>query len=55
MEVCTSFSVEFGNGDFSASEMKKIMAGEKLAELATVDPKRVKRYGSIGVLKNFNQ
>ena len=55
MDESTSFNVEFGNGDFSASEMKKIMACEKLAELATVDPKRVKRYGSIGVLTNFNQ
>ena len=55
MEVCTSFNVEFWNGDFSASEMKKIMASEKVAELAMVDPKCVKRYGSIAVLKNFNQ
>lgn len=37
------FSVEFGNGEFSAAEMKKIMANEKLAEMAMADPKRVKR------------
>lgn len=43
MDGSTNFNVEFGNGEFSASEMKKIMASEKLAELATVDPKRVKR------------
>jgi len=43
MDGSTSFNVEFGNGEFSASEMKKIMASEKLAELASVDPKRVKR------------
>lgn len=43
MDGSTSFNVDFGNGEFNASEMKKIMASEKLAELATVDPKRVKR------------
>lgn len=37
------FSVERGNGEFSAEELKKIMASEKLAEIATADPKRVKR------------
>ncbi|XP_073012878.1 bZIP transcription factor 29-like isoform X1 [Typha latifolia] len=31
------------DGEFSASEMKKIMANEKLAEMALADPKRVKR------------
>ena len=54
MEVQVSMW-NFGNGDFIASEMKKIMASEKLADLATVDPKHVKRYGSIAALKNFNQ
>lgn len=37
------FSLEFGNGEFSSAELKKIMASEKLAEMAMVDPKRVKR------------
>ncbi|NP_001183793.1 Transcription factor VIP1 [Zea mays] len=31
------------NGEFSESEMKKIMANDRLAELALVDPRRVKR------------
>lgn len=39
----TPFSLEFGNGEFSASELKKIMANEKLAEIALADPKRAKR------------
>lgn len=38
-----SFSLELGNGEFTAAEMKKIMANEKLAEMAAADPKRVKR------------
>uniref|UniRef100_A0A7C9CKR4 BZIP domain-containing protein n=1 Tax=Opuntia streptacantha TaxID=393608 RepID=A0A7C9CKR4_OPUST len=38
-----TFSMEFGNGEFSAEELKKIMASEKLAEMAMADPKRVKR------------
>ncbi|CAM8907113.1 unnamed protein product [Rhodiola kirilowii] len=38
-----SFSLEFGNGEFSPEELKKIMANDKLAEMALVDPKRVKR------------
>ncbi|XP_008803311.2 transcription factor RF2a-like [Phoenix dactylifera] len=37
------FSLEFGNGEFSPAEMKKIMANEKLLEMASMDPKRVKR------------
>ncbi|XP_008780305.1 transcription factor RF2a-like [Phoenix dactylifera] len=37
------FSLEFGNGEFSPAEMKKIAANEKLAEMALMDPKRVKR------------
>ncbi|KAG1360645.1 putative transcription factor PosF21 [Cocos nucifera] len=45
----STFSLEFGNGEFSAAEMKKIMANEKLAEMALTDPKRVKRY-RFGVL-----
>lgn len=39
-----AFSLEFGNGEFSGAEMKKIMANEKLAEIALTDPKRAKRY-----------
>ncbi|XP_073012056.1 bZIP transcription factor 29-like [Typha latifolia] len=35
--------LELGNGEFNSAEMKKIMANEKLAELALSDPKRVKR------------
>ncbi|PHU10655.1 putative transcription factor PosF21 [Capsicum chinense] len=38
-----SFSLEFGNGEFSGAELKKIMANEKLAEIALTDPKRAKR------------
>lgn len=39
-----AFSIEFKNGEFTAAEMKKIMANDKLAEMAMTDPKRVKRY-----------
>ncbi|KAJ0229981.1 bZIP transcription factor 29 [Hirschfeldia incana] len=38
-----AFSIEFKNGEFTAAEMKKIMANDKLAEMAISDPKRVKR------------
>lgn len=38
-----AFSLEFGNGEFSGPELKKIMANEKLAEIALSDPKRAKR------------
>jgi hypothetical protein len=38
------FSLEFGGGEFTPAEMKRIMADEKLAEMALADPKRVKRY-----------
>ncbi|XP_058730112.1 bZIP transcription factor 29-like [Vicia villosa] len=38
-----AFSLEFGNGEFSGPELKKIMANEKLAEIAMADPKRAKR------------
>ncbi|KAL2490610.1 Basic-leucine zipper (bZIP) transcription factor family protein [Abeliophyllum distichum] len=37
------FSLEFANGEFSGAELKKIMANEKLAEIAISDPKRAKR------------
>ncbi|CAN8276647.1 unnamed protein product [Cochlearia groenlandica] len=39
----SGFSIEFKNGEFTAVEMKKIMANDKLAEMAMSDPKRVKR------------
>ncbi|KAG2291062.1 hypothetical protein Bca4012_006992 [Brassica carinata] len=35
--------IEFKSGEFNAAEMKKIMANDKLAEMAVSDPKRVKR------------
>ncbi|KAH8510621.1 hypothetical protein H0E87_008243 [Populus deltoides] len=38
-----AFSLDFGNGEFSGAELKKIMANEKLAEIALADPKRAKR------------
>ncbi|KAJ8767129.1 hypothetical protein K2173_013526 [Erythroxylum novogranatense] len=38
-----TFSLEFGNGEFTGPELKKIMANEKLAEIALTDPKRAKR------------
>ncbi|WVZ91829.1 hypothetical protein U9M48_037952 [Paspalum notatum var. saurae] len=37
------FDMEFTNGEFTESEKKKIMANERLAEIALTDPKRVKR------------
>lgn len=39
----SAYSVEFGNSEFTAAEMKKIAADEKLAEIVIADPKRVKR------------
>ncbi|KAG8364394.1 hypothetical protein BUALT_Bualt19G0124300 [Buddleja alternifolia] len=42
-ENSNAFSLEFGNGEFSGAELKKIMANEKLAEIALSDPKRAKR------------
>ncbi|XP_021753469.1 uncharacterized protein LOC110718856 [Chenopodium quinoa] len=39
----SAFSLEFGNGEFTGAELKKIMANEKLAEIALTDPKRAKR------------
>ncbi|KAI4297699.1 hypothetical protein L6164_037577 [Bauhinia variegata] len=38
-----AFSLEFGNGEFSGPELTKIMANEKLSEIALTDPKRAKR------------
>ncbi|GAV73314.1 bZIP_1 domain-containing protein [Cephalotus follicularis] len=43
VDANSSFSLEFGNGEFSGAELKKIMANEKLAEIALTDPKRAKR------------
>ncbi|XP_062192322.1 bZIP transcription factor 29-like [Phragmites australis] len=37
------FDMEFANGEFTEAEKKKIMANERLAEIALMDPKRVKR------------
>ncbi|CAL1355670.1 unnamed protein product [Linum trigynum] len=39
----SKFNLEFGNGEFTEGELKKIMANDKLAEIAMGDPKRVKR------------
>ncbi|XP_047177924.1 bZIP transcription factor 30-like [Vigna umbellata] len=36
-------SIEFGNGEFSSEELKKIKENDKLVEIAMVDPKREKR------------
>ncbi|GAA0171970.1 DNA-binding transcription factor [Lithospermum erythrorhizon] len=36
-------NLEFGNGEFSEAELKKIMSDERLAEVAISDPKRAKR------------
>ncbi|KAF5751057.1 transcription factor RF2a-like [Tripterygium wilfordii] len=38
-----TFSLEFGNGEFSGDELKKIMANGKLAEIVLTDPNRAKR------------
>ena len=43
MDGDISFNLEFGNGEFSAPELKKIMANEKLREIAIADPRRAKR------------
>nr|AFO63287.1 bZIP8 [Tamarix hispida] len=39
----SSFNLEFRSGEFSATELKKIMTNEKLTEIALADPKRAKR------------
>ncbi|KAF9601687.1 hypothetical protein IFM89_021817 [Coptis chinensis] len=41
--ISSNFSLDFANGEFSGPELKKIMANEKLAEIASADPKRAKR------------
>jgi chromosome segregation ATPase len=45
MDGCKTpeISMEFGNGEFSSQEIKKIMENDKLAEIAASDPKRAKR------------
>lgn len=40
----SKFNLDIGNGEFTPAEMKKIMENDKLAEMASVDPKRVKRF-----------
>ncbi|OIW12023.1 hypothetical protein TanjilG_16134 [Lupinus angustifolius] len=35
--------LDFGNGEFSSEELKKIMENDKLSEIAMSDPKRAKR------------
>lgn len=42
--VTNGFTLQFGNGEFTGAELKKIVASEKLAEIAVVDPKKAKRY-----------
>ncbi|XP_038880205.1 uncharacterized protein LOC120071867 [Benincasa hispida] len=37
------FRLEFGNGEFSGVELKKIMANDKLIKIALTDPKHAKR------------
>lgn len=44
-ESSSKHNLDFGNAEFSEAEMKKIMADERLAEIAVSDPKRAKRYG----------
>ncbi|XVF35993.1 hypothetical protein REPUB_Repub19eG0019900 [Reevesia pubescens] len=39
----SKFNFELGSSEFSEAELKKIMENEKLAEIASIDPKRVKR------------
>ncbi|KAF5189879.1 bZIP transcription factor [Thalictrum thalictroides] len=41
--ISSDFNLDFANGEFSGAELKKIMANEKLAEIASADPKRAKR------------
>lgn len=40
----SDINMDFGNGEFSEVELKKIMESDKLAEIALSDPKRAKRY-----------
>ncbi|KAH7446492.1 hypothetical protein KP509_01G058900 [Ceratopteris richardii] len=43
MDGSLNFKLNLPDGDFDGAEMKKIMANDKLAEIALVDPKRAKR------------
>eukprot|EP00250_Pteridium_aquilinum_P013986 c21706_g1_i1 orf=527-2626(-) len=43
MDGSLNFKLNLPNGDFDGAEMKKIMANDKLAEIALLDPKRAKR------------
>lgn len=42
-ENSAKFNFDFGHGEFNDIELKKIMADERLAEIAMSDPKRAKR------------
>ncbi|XP_060199791.1 bZIP transcription factor 29-like [Lycium barbarum] len=42
-ESSSKHNFDFGNAEFSEAELKKIMADERLAEIAVSDPKRAKR------------
>ncbi|KAI5656143.1 hypothetical protein M9H77_24936 [Catharanthus roseus] len=42
-ENMAKLSLDYGNGEFSDAEVKKIMSDERLAEIALSDPKRAKR------------
>ncbi|XVF63740.1 hypothetical protein PTKIN_Ptkin09bG0110800 [Pterospermum kingtungense] len=39
----SKFNFDFGSSEFTEAELKKIMENEKLAEIASLDPKRAKR------------
>ncbi|XP_022772678.1 uncharacterized protein LOC111315315 isoform X2 [Durio zibethinus] len=39
----SKFNFELGSSEFSEAELKKIMENEKLADIASMDPKRAKR------------
>ncbi|PIA57230.1 hypothetical protein AQUCO_00600159v1 [Aquilegia coerulea] len=53
MDGTSTFSLDFGNGEFNGAELKKIMANEKLAEIALTDPKRVKRWSDCSTSISF--
>ncbi|KAK4434593.1 bZIP transcription factor 18 [Sesamum alatum] len=42
-EKSAKINLDFGEGGFSETELRKIMADERLAEIAVSDPKRAKR------------
>ncbi|KAL0351791.1 UNVERIFIED_CONTAM: Transcription factor b [Sesamum calycinum] len=42
-ENSAKFNFDYGHGEFNDIELKKIMADERLAEIAMLDPKRAKR------------